>query len=217
MRLADCVTYLKALREKQIKNAHQLNVELPMPQKKRKRLQQTRQHLAIEIRNRERDKQAFLNNLQANETNIILANMKAQYLTNASFHASDRTPSIPRDPAELSDSLPVPPNTAQSQYRRSSILSPEAAVFKPSYSSDPSTTAFKRLSMSSATATKAKELLRKRRFSIAEIAPILQRFSIDAQSRPELLPGQKWCKSTPQLKPHKDEGVQMSRLRTNSL
>ncbi len=292
MGLADCVTYLNALREKQKKNARQLNVEPPMPQKKRKRLQQTRRHLEIEIKNRERDEQAILNNLQACETNILLTNMKAFYLTNASVHVSNYTPApslyastlcshseseatdlswdgwtddalispfqkncnspffvnelaseiCPRDPrrdsamarnvrrppplsrksAELSNSLPVPPNTAQSQFRRPSVLSPEAAIFQPSCSfqvqqAAPSATVLRRLSMSSATATKTKRSLQKRRYSTAEIIPILQRFSIDARSRPELLPGQKCQQSMAQSNPHTDAGVQMSRQRTNSL
>ncbi|KAF2631219.1 hypothetical protein BU25DRAFT_226215 [Macroventuria anomochaeta] len=181
--LADCVTYLKALREKQAKNGRQLNMEPPVPQKKRKKLQQTNRHLDSEIRNRERNEWVFLNNLQACETNIFLANMKAYHLANASIHASESTYTptlcsysgsetteltwdgwtdeavvspfqqkgsnpfvddlasdacaedhrrdsailkdakcptpLSRDAVELSNALPVLPNTAQSQFRRS--------------------------------------------------------------------------------------------------
>ncbi|KAJ4989112.1 hypothetical protein SVAN01_05374 [Stagonosporopsis vannaccii] len=262
--LADCVTYLKALREKQVRTNRQLNTDLALPQKKRKRLQQIKRHLDSEIRNREMEEQACLNNLQACETNIILANIKAHHLANASYQTSDITftptlftttlcshsesettdltwdgwtddavvspfrkrtndpffiddpapdictdgkrrdsvmgkdiripPPLSRNAEELSKLVPVPPDTAQSQFRRSSTLSPEAAIFQPVEPcsigrKDCAEARFKRLSMSSATATKAKELLRQRRFSAAEIDPILRRFSIDVQPSPEHLPG----------------------------
>lgn len=292
MRLADSVTYLKALREKQVRSDRQLNVESALPRKKRKRQQQVKRHLDSEIRNRERDEQAYLNNLQACETNIILANMKAQHLANASFHTSQSTltptlytptlysysgseatdlswdgwtdeavvsafqkrasnpffledpapdvcteglrcdsairkdvrrpPPLSQDAAELSNSLPVPPNTAQPQFRRSSILSPEAIAFQPVQAlgvqnDDWVKTKSKRLSMSSATATKAKEILQQRRFSAAEIDPILQRFSVVVQPSPRPLLGELWCKATPQQNPQKDVGMQLDRERTNSL
>mgnify|MGYP004506771301 CR=1 FL=1 len=287
--LADCVTYLKVLREKQAKNARQLNIEPPPQPKKRRRLQQTKRHLDSEIKNRERDEQAFLNNLQACETNIFLANMKAYRLADASFHAleststpilytptlcshsgsettdliwggwtdeavaspfqkkgsspffvdelapdtctedltrdfavakdNERPPPLFRDAVELSSSLPVPPNTAQSQFKRSLILSPTAAVFKPTYSSvvqenDCAKSKLKRPSMSSSTAANVIDLLQKRRFSAREIAPILQRFE---RLFPQHPPGQTWCKTTPRPSPQKDAEVQMSRQRTKSL
>ncbi|KAJ8112032.1 hypothetical protein OPT61_g5510 [Boeremia exigua] len=292
MRLADCVTYLKALREKQLKNTRQLNVEPAITQKRRKKLQHVGRHLDSEIRNRERDEQAFLNNLHACETNILLTNMKAYHMANTTFYAWDYTPAptlytptqcsysgseatdlswdgwtddavvspfqkqsnnpffvddlapdvCPKDPrrdsalakdikwppplfqgaAELSNSLPVPPNTAQSQFRRFSMFSPEAAIFQPSYSyvvrqDGPSESGFKRLSMSSAMATSAKELLQKRRFSTAEIGPILQRFAIDTQPRPELRSDQMGCKSNPPSNPHKGARAQTNKQRNNSL
>lgn len=290
--LADCVTYLKELREKQAKNASQLNVQPPLPQKKRKWLQQTKRHLDSEIKNRERAEQAFLTNLQACETNIYLANMKAYQLSSASFQASGSTstptlytptlcsysgsettdlawegwtdeavvspfqkkksnpflvddlapdvytedlrrdsavakdvkrpPPLCRDAVELSNSPPVPPNTAHSQYRRSSFLSPAAAVFKPTYSivqkrSLPQSN-IKGLSMSSSTATNTVEVLQKRRFSDAEKVPIMEHFSIVAQSSPQHLPGhQTWDHAAPQPCAQKDGRPRMNRQRTNSL
>ncbi|KAH6614185.1 hypothetical protein C7974DRAFT_72398 [Boeremia exigua] len=294
MGLADCVTYLKALREKRVKNACQLDNKTALPPRKRKKLQQIKRHLDSEIRDRERNEQGFFNNLQACETNIILANMKAYHLANASsvqseitstptlytptlgsYSSSDATdltwngwadetavspfqkessntyfmddlapdvcneslrcdsamakdvrrpPPLSRDVVELPNSLPVPPNTAQSQIRRSSILSPEAAVFQPPNCSHVvrqdgcCMPEYQQRSMSSATAvTKAEELLQKRRCTAAEIYPVLQRISNAVQPSLQHLPGQMWCNSTPQTKPQKDAAVQMNRQRTNSL
>lgn len=291
--LADCVTYLKALREKQAKNARQLNVQPPLPPKKRKWLQQMKRHLNSEIKNRERAEQAFLNNLQACETNIYLANMKAYQLSNASFQASGSTstpnlytptlcsypgsettdltwegwtdeavvspfqkkssnpfivddlapdvciedlrrdsavakdvkrpPPLCRDAVKMSDSLPVPPNTAHSQYRRSSFLSPAAAVFKPTYSSIVQQSSLpqsniKGLSMSSSTATDTIEIPQKRRFSAAEIVPVMEHFNIVAQSSPQHLPGHQTRDHTaPQPCAQKDGRPRMNRQRINSL
>lgn len=89
--LADCVTYLKALREKQSKCVRHLSEQTSLPQKKKKRLQQTKRHLESEIKNRQLAEQAFLNNLQACETNIYLANLKAYTLSNASWQTSGST------------------------------------------------------------------------------------------------------------------------------
>lgn len=255
MQLADCVTYLTALGEKQARNARQIETDTTLPQRKRKRLQQTKRHLDIEVKNKKRDEQACLTNLQACETNIILANIKAFHLANASLQIPDptattslytptlcsqsgsdvtdltwdgwtdeaaispfqkqtsgpfllddlapdasvdicrrdsamakdfkRPPPLFQDAVDLSISLPAPPNTAQSQSRRLSVLSPEATIFQPTMSSVDrqdilSKSKYKRLSMSSATATKVKESLKNRCFSAAEIVPILQRFCIDA-------------------------------------
>jgi hypothetical protein len=291
--LADCVTYLKALREKQGKCVRQLNVQPSLPQKKRKRLQQTKRHLDKEIKNRSLAEQAYLNNLQACETNIYLANIKAYELSAASIHAQDSI-SIPtlytptlcsnsgseatdltwddwtdeaavspfqkksshpfvvddlapdaytepirrdsavakdakrprplcRDAVELPNSLPVPPNTAHSQYRRSSFLSPAAPDFKPTHSSvvqqNPHPpTSIKKLSISGAAAVNTIELLQKRRFSTAEIGPIMERFNVDAQSPPHHLPGhQTWSHTAPQTCPQKVARPPMNRQRTNSL
>lgn len=288
--LADCVTYLKALREKRAKNARQLNTGPSAPKGKRKKLQQTKRHLDNEIKNRERDEQAWLNNLQACETNIYLANIKTYNFTHAPLQVSESTstptlytptlcsysgseatdlawdgwtdeaavspfqnkgsdsfidendvapdarakdsgrnsaaekdvkrpPPLLRYAEELPSSIPVPPNTAQSHFRRSSTLSPAAPVFEPT--SFPvkqiENSSFKRLSMSSSTAANTIGLRQKRRFSAAEIVPIFQRFPIDARSSPQHLPGQTWCNTTPQSSPQKDMAVQMSRHRTNSL
>ncbi|KAJ4334701.1 hypothetical protein N0V95_009102 [Ascochyta clinopodiicola] len=86
--LADCVTYLKALREKQANNACRINT-VPSAQKKEKKMQQTRRHLDNEIKNRKRDEEAFLSNLQTCEANIFLTNMKAYHMSNTPLHATE--------------------------------------------------------------------------------------------------------------------------------
>lgn len=72
--LANCVTYLHALRKKQARNERRLSANPSLPRKKRKRIQQAKRNLEREIKNREQDEQAFLNNLQACRTNIYMAN-----------------------------------------------------------------------------------------------------------------------------------------------
>lgn len=291
--LADCVTYLKVLREKQAKCTRQLDAQPSLSQKKRKRLQQTKRRLDIEIKNRSLAEKAYLNNLQACETNIYLANIKAYELSTASAYAQDymstptsytptlysnsgseatdltwdgwtdeaavspfqkkssypfvvddlapdaytedprrdsaiakdvqRPPPLCRDAIELSNSLPVPPNTAHSQYRRSSFLSPAAPVFKPTYSSVVQRSCHpqlstKKLSISNAAAASTIEILQKRRFSTAEIVPIMERFNIVAQSPPHYLPGhQTWGHTAPHTYPQMDHRPPMNRQRTNSL
>lgn len=290
--LADCVTYLRALCEKQAKNTRQLNAEPSAPKAKRRKLQQAKRHLDNEIRNRRRDERAWLNNLQACETNIFLANMKAYHLTHAFLQASmpvfsptlctptlysysgsettditwdgwtdeavvapvqkkgsdpffvedvdldactrdfrrnsavtkdvKRPPPLSRYAGGLPNSIPAPPNTAQSRFRCSSILTPAAPVFEPASFSvdqhgDTSRSRFKTVSMSSLTAESTIELLQKRRFNTAETVPILQRFSIDARPSPQYLPNQTYCNATPPLSAQKDAAVvQVSRQRTNS-
>ncbi|KAF9694614.1 hypothetical protein EKO04_007242 [Ascochyta lentis] len=285
--LADCVTYLKALREKQGKNAYQLHMVSPASQKKKKRMQQTRRYVDIEIKHRERDEQAFLNNLQTCEANIFLTNMKIYH---ASLHATDlastptlyapticsysgsettdlawegwtdeavvspfqkrssnpflvddvapdacaedqrrdsvvakdakRPPPLPRAAVELPNSLPVPPNTARSQSTRSSVLSAAAAIFQPApgtNSGRSSESKIKRLSISNSMARSCVELLQKRRFTVADIVPILSRFAIDAPPTPEHPAGQTGYTTTPQRSLQKVMRPLMSRQRTNSL
>lgn len=278
--LADCVTYLQVLRKKQAQNARILSMEPPVTEKKRKRAQQTKRHLKKEIKNRQRDEKAFLNNLQACKANILLADLTVYHATNASFHTLDAasTPTLyaptlyshsgseaadlsswndwadetvvspfqrqssrpflvddvapdadaedlrrdsamskdPKRPAtlsrhakELQESLPVPPNTAQSQIPHSSVLSPAATVFKPTFTltslhEDYLRSESNRLSMSSVMDTERVDLLQKRRFTDADIGQRFQRLSIDSRSGLQHLP-------------QEDIGTQMSRQRTNSL
>lgn len=291
--LADCVTYLKALREKQTKCIYQLNLQPSLPQKKRKRLQQSRKYLDNEVKNRSLAEQAYLSNLQACEMNIHLANIKAYGLSAACFHAhqsiststlytptlcsnsgseatdltwdgwTDETelspfqrksyypfavedfapdaykeavrrdsvvakdvkcpPPLCRDAFELWDSLPAPPNTACSQYMHSTFPSPAAPCFKPTYSSvvqrsSHPQSSIKKLSISSAAAANTIELLHKRRFSTAEIVPIMERFNIVAQSPPHYLPDHRtWGRTAPPTCPRKVARPPMNRQRTNSL
>ncbi|USP78730.1 hypothetical protein yc1106_06004 [Curvularia clavata] len=71
--LANCVTYLQALRKKYARGARQLETDSYLPRKKKKKIQQNMRQLEKEIKYRERDEEAFLNNLQACKTNIYLA------------------------------------------------------------------------------------------------------------------------------------------------
>lgn len=290
--LADCVTYLTVLREKQTRNAQQLSTEASAPQKRKKRWQQNKRHLDNEIRNRERDELAFLNNLQACEANIYLENVRAYHTaltyhqttevgsapdlytpTLCSYSGSEYTeltwdgwhdetmvspfqkrsskpfsvdevapdafpdeprrdsvitkdvkcpPPLSRDTVESSNSLPVPPNTAASHFKYSSVLRSEATVFKAAAGpaaqlEDRCGSEFNRLSMSSSMVTSCIELLEKRRFTIADIEPILQRFSIDVGPYQQTLPRQSCCPATPQRRAQGESGAQMSRQRTSSL
>lgn len=291
--LADCVTYLKALRDKQARCARRLDVQPPLPQKKRKSLQQTKRHLDSEIKNRQLAERACLNNLQACETNMYLANMKAYQLGNASFQALGflstptsytptlcsnseseatdltwegrtdesvaslsqkkssnlvfvgdlapdafeedrrrdsavvkdvkRPPPLFSDAVELSNSLPVPPNTAHSQYSRSLFMSPTAPVFRPRASPVVQKDSFLRLNtgelrMPSSATADIKELVHKRRFSAAGIVTVMDSFNIAAQSPLHNLSGHHtWGRTPPQACLQKDARPPMNRQRTNSL
>ncbi|KAF1841281.1 uncharacterized protein K460DRAFT_348164 [Cucurbitaria berberidis CBS 394.84] len=71
--LANCVTYLHALRKKQARNERRLIKNPSLPKKKRKKIQQSKRELEREIKHREQDELAFLNNLQACKANIYIA------------------------------------------------------------------------------------------------------------------------------------------------
>ncbi|EOA87112.1 uncharacterized protein SETTUDRAFT_153859 [Exserohilum turcica Et28A] len=71
--LANCVTYLQALRKRQARNERRLHTDSSLPRKKRKKIQQSTRELKKEIKHRERDEQAFLNSLQACKANIYIA------------------------------------------------------------------------------------------------------------------------------------------------
>jgi hypothetical protein len=71
--LGNCVTYLHALRKKYARNERLLNLDPLPPRKKRKKIQQSQRELARDIKNRERDEQAFLNNLRACKANMYIA------------------------------------------------------------------------------------------------------------------------------------------------
>ncbi|KAI4650338.1 hypothetical protein J4E93_002694 [Alternaria ventricosa] len=71
--LANCVTYLQVLRKKQARTERRLVTDPSLPRKKRKRFQQAKRELEKEIKHREQDEQAFLNNLQACKANIYIA------------------------------------------------------------------------------------------------------------------------------------------------
>lgn len=71
--LANCVTYLHALRKRQIRDAKLLSTSPALPRKKRKKIQHNKRELEKEIKNKEREELALLNNLQACKTNIYIA------------------------------------------------------------------------------------------------------------------------------------------------
>jgi hypothetical protein len=71
--LADCVTYLHALRKKQARIERILGLEPILTRKKRKQMLQRKYELDREIKNRQRDEEAFLSNLQTCKINIHLA------------------------------------------------------------------------------------------------------------------------------------------------
>jgi hypothetical protein len=71
--LADCVTYLHALRKKQARLERLLGSGVILTRKKRKQMLQRKYELDREIKNRQRDENAFLNNLQTCKINIHLA------------------------------------------------------------------------------------------------------------------------------------------------
>jgi hypothetical protein len=71
--LANCVTYLHALRKKQARAERHLSTNPSLPRKKKKKIQQSKRALEKEIKNRELQEQATLNNLQACKANIYIA------------------------------------------------------------------------------------------------------------------------------------------------
>ncbi|KAF1928110.1 uncharacterized protein M421DRAFT_5756 [Didymella exigua CBS 183.55] len=77
-----------------------------------------------------------------------------------------RPPPFCRHVVELPNSMPVSPNTAHSQYKRLSFLTPVAPVYKPAYSafveqSSRAPSKLKRFSILSSAATNTIELLQK--------------------------------------------------------
>ncbi|CAO2654628.1 Nn.00g113610.m01.CDS01 [Neocucurbitaria sp. VM-36] len=82
--LADCVTYLHALRKKHARNERRLITSPSLPRKKRKKIQNSNRELEREIENRARDEQAFLNNLQACKANIFVATTLSSSSSNLS-------------------------------------------------------------------------------------------------------------------------------------
>jgi hypothetical protein len=72
--LADCVMSLQTLKKKQAHNERQLEKVATLSRKKQKHVQQIKRDLARDTRNRERDEQAFLFNLQACKVSIQACN-----------------------------------------------------------------------------------------------------------------------------------------------
>ena len=105
--LANCVTYLHALRKRQARNERLLNFE-PLPsRKKRKKIQQSKRELDKEIRNRERDEQAFLNNLRACKANVYIAEGHPYTPTDLSSTVTDCASSTTQYSYEQSEPMAI--------------------------------------------------------------------------------------------------------------
>jgi hypothetical protein len=91
--LANCVTYLHVLRKKQARNERLLNLEPAPARKKRKKIQQNKRDLDKEIRNRQRDEEAFLSGLQTCKANIHIAEDYSYVPTETSSITADCTSS----------------------------------------------------------------------------------------------------------------------------
>ncbi|KAL1798970.1 hypothetical protein ACET3X_003007 [Alternaria dauci] len=87
--LANCVTYLQVLRKKQARTEQRLVTDPLLSRKKRKKIEQGKRELEREIKHRERDEQAFLNNLQACKANLYVAETISMPSTAISSTISD--------------------------------------------------------------------------------------------------------------------------------
>jgi hypothetical protein len=93
--LTDCAVYLKALRKKQARNERQLGNVAALSRRKQKQLQQTKRDLARDIKNRERNEQAFLFNLQACKERIHACNTLMGYdIAPSAWLDSTSTPTV---------------------------------------------------------------------------------------------------------------------------
>jgi hypothetical protein len=138
--LADCVISLQALNKKQARNERQLGKVATLSRKKQKHLQQIKRDLARDMRNLERDEQAFLFNLQACKVSIQACNTWVAYdaalstwidtavtptLCTPTLYSSSGT-----ETTESSWYSWNGPDTARTQWLQSK-LDPEADVFQP--------------------------------------------------------------------------------------
>jgi hypothetical protein len=275
--LATCVTYVLALRKKQARNERLLHVDPSPTRKKRKKIEQSKRVLDREIRNGQRDEQAFLSNLRACKANIYVAEgLTCTPVTFSSttadctssttqlscgdsaateiswsgwtegaimspfekkrsnpFFVNDVAPDelgieqdgdivaismlrplpLIRDAEEM-DAPPVPPNSAHSNYRHSS-LSPEAAVFKPSNGGARRDDAFKVLSPKT---LEDANTLKTKSYTDAVIVRSLRNLSLQPDTSSSQARYQTWCNTTPQRSPrkHTSDGAGRRR-RSNSL
>lgn len=90
--LANCVIYLHSLRKRQARNERVLGATPPPTRKRRKKIQQTQRELEKEIKNKQREEAALLNNLQACRTNIYIAEGLPCTLTDDFSTVPDLTP-----------------------------------------------------------------------------------------------------------------------------
>jgi hypothetical protein len=135
--LADCVISLQALKKKQARNERRLGKVGTLSRKKQKHLQQIKRDLARDIRNRERDEQAFLFNLQACKVSIQACNTRMGYdaapspWIDTALTPSLCTPTLySSSGTETTESSWYSWNEARTQSLQSD-LDPEADVFKP--------------------------------------------------------------------------------------
>jgi hypothetical protein len=105
--LANCVTYLHVLRKKQARNERLLNVDPAPTRKKRKKIQQNKRELDREIRNRKRDEEAYLSNLQTCKANIYIAEGFSYVPTDVSSTTADCTSSTTTTQLSCDESAPT--------------------------------------------------------------------------------------------------------------
>jgi hypothetical protein len=105
--LANCVTYLHVLRKKQARNERLLNLEPAPARKKRKKIQQNKRDLDREIRNRQRDEEAFLSGLQTCNANIYIAEDYSYVPTEVSSIMADHRSSTTTTQMSCDESVPT--------------------------------------------------------------------------------------------------------------
>jgi hypothetical protein len=118
--LANCVMYLHVLRKKQARNERLLNLDSLPTCKKRKKIQQSKRELDREIRNRQRDEQAFLSNLRTCKANIYVAEGLSHTITNLSPMEADCTSTTTQYSFEESE----PTEISWNGWTEGAVLSP---------------------------------------------------------------------------------------------
>jgi hypothetical protein len=105
--LANCITYLHVLRKKQTRNERLLNLEPALARKKRKKIQQNKRDLDREIRNKQRDEEAFLSNLQTCKANLYIAEGYSYVPTEVPSITTDCTSSTTTTQLSCDESAPT--------------------------------------------------------------------------------------------------------------
>ncbi|KAF1919689.1 hypothetical protein BDU57DRAFT_512914 [Ampelomyces quisqualis] len=118
--LANCVTYLHVLRKKQARMERLLALD-PLPsRKRRKKIQQRKRELDMEIRNKQRDEEAFLSSLQTCKANIYVAEGLLYSPTEPSLTIADCTSST----TQLSSEESAPTEISWNGWTEGAVQSP---------------------------------------------------------------------------------------------